>query len=426
MHKVGVVVIAFLVWMLSGCETMKSVDRGLYQVTDSVSEQDRVTGRRTLSLQDRTQQIEKGNAAAKESIQQEYGGKPLNEALDPKAYARVVGIFQRVLAVSHMRSETWEVVLVPDDSYNASTFGGTIVVVNQGLMKQAESDDEIAVVLGHELGHVAANHPFETLTQNLMSQAVRSKSAKTEKFQAAFTHENEREADKIGILYAALAGYDPGAASRIWQRMYAARGNSRVRQDGTPYWMNHPVYGERAAETASLAETVMPYYTPGKKNPQFAELLETNALWSHQEASDGLPAGSGGGALAALETATQAYTAHLKAKTEAARQQRRAQLTTYADSHSAVLSHGPLPEGGWGMRFRYQGSISLDYLSVVAVFQKPGTEPFMVASEVRQPIRPGDVLTVVFKGEQLAGVDSSTSSIRYVIDDAGDAYTQQR
>ncbi len=403
---------------------MKAVDHGLYQATERLSERDRVTGKRTLSIVDRAGQIKLGNTAALEIVKEQYGDKPLNEALDADAYSRANRIFERVLAVSHMRNEDWTLILIPDDSYNAATTGGTTVIINHGMMKQAESDDEIAMIMGHELGHVAANHPFEGITHEKLSALAGSKSVRTDSFQAAFTHDAEKEADQIGLLYAALAGYDPLVARDIWQRFYAASGNQHVNHDGTPYWADHPVNGERAVQTEELAQQVMPYYIPGKQNPQFAEILEDNVFWSHQGNTDTLEAGSGGGALAALETATQAYIAHQNAKIEVARQKRRADLTRYADSTSVVLGHGHMPDGQWGMQFRYQGSMPLTYMSVVGVFQPAGQQAFQIASEVHKPVRPGEVLTVQFTDSRLTGISPQSTMIRYVVDDAADHYSQ--
>ncbi len=92
MNVVGRAVIALLVFSpLTGCETMKAVDRGLYSVVESVTERDRVTGRRTLSLQNRAEQIQAGNEAAEQFIAKaEASGKKINADYNKPAYDRIL------------------------------------------------------------------------------------------------------------------------------------------------------------------------------------------------------------------------------------------------------------------------------------------------------------------------------------------------
>ena len=196
--------------LLSGCEALQSVDRGLYNAAETVSERDRITGQRTLSMASRGEQIAKGNAAVEQIIAaQKKAGKKINAALDRKAYQRLVSVFDRIHRVSHLANERWLPVLIDDPSFNAFTTGGTYIVVHSGLMHDLTSDAELAAVLGHEVAHTVANHVFERQTHQTAALIAGSEAARNGGYQAAFTHESEIEADRVGILYAALAGFDP-------------------------------------------------------------------------------------------------------------------------------------------------------------------------------------------------------------------------
>ena len=94
----------------------------------------------------------------------------LNAGVDRRSYNRLLGIFQRVHSVSHFANENWKIVLLPEDGFNAFVTGGTYVAVYQGLMDEVRDDAAVAAVIGHEIGHVAANHVFEK--QQLMIALV--------------------------------------------------------------------------------------------------------------------------------------------------------------------------------------------------------------------------------------------------------------
>lgn len=302
-----------LLALLAGCQTMSAVDRGLYTTADSVAAHDRVTGERTLNLTPRAKQIAQSNARSmKELHDYDASGKKRDAALDPDVYARLVRITQRILAVSHMRDEKWTIVLLDNDEFNAYTEGGTYIFVLSGLMKQMQDDSEVAAVLGHELGHVAANHVYEHMAHNELSALNRKHKKQSQGLQAAFTLGQEIEADRIGILYAALAGFDPYAASRVWARLYAAQGNYRGG------YTDHPVNGDRAAQTKAVADKVKGYYIAGQQNPNFAAILQNNALWHKKK---DVAAGQGGGFLAALDAAVNTYSTNTNARLEARRQQ---------------------------------------------------------------------------------------------------------
>ncbi|MDO3384225.1 hypothetical protein QWI17_00050, partial [Gilvimarinus sp. SDUM040013] len=110
------------VTVLSGCQTLQSLDKGLYNVAESISETDRVTGQRTLSAADRSAQIRQGNAAVEQMlVKEKKAGRKTNAALDRKQYQRLIRIFDRIHQVSHLSQERWQPILIDRSSFNAFT-----------------------------------------------------------------------------------------------------------------------------------------------------------------------------------------------------------------------------------------------------------------------------------------------------------------
>lgn len=251
---------------LSGCGALEKLDQGLYSGVQSTTEKDLITGERAIGFKDRRQQIKEGNAVM-EKIVSEY--PILNEQVDRRMYARLTKIFTRVHAVCHYAHEDWEVLLIPDDGFNAFVTGGTYVTVTAGLMKHIQDDAAVAAVIGHEIGHVVANHAFEQQS-TLISLAAGSKVGAG--FDFAYNTLNEEEADQIGAVYAALAGYNPRAVAKVW-------GEFAKRRDDWSYFRTHPASSDRAQANQILGEKATQYYVPGAINPAHLELSRCNALW---------------------------------------------------------------------------------------------------------------------------------------------------
>lgn len=164
---------------------------------------------------------------------------------------KIASATERYLRANGMESEvknfSWEFNLVKDDQVNAFCMPGGKIVVYEGLMKLASTDDELAVVLGHEVAHAVAKHSNERMSQQIVSQygarlvseALSGKSAALQ--QAAgtvyglgsqygvmlpFSRKHESEADYMGLILMAMAGYNPQVAVTFWQKMSASGGAS--------------------------------------------------------------------------------------------------------------------------------------------------------------------------------------------------------
>ena len=205
---------------------------------------------------------------------------------DPAANAQVRRVGQRIAAAvgSQLPSAQWEfVVFDAPDTVNAFALPGGKVGVYTGLLKLVSSDDELAIVLGHEIGHVTARHGAERMTQSLGIEAASTiAGAATEHSKyaqyagavqqafgvggnlagLAFSRSQESEADHIGIRYAAKAGYDPRAAITFWKKMAAQKDKASA---ATSAWLStHPSDEQRIADLERLMPEALPFYEATK------------------------------------------------------------------------------------------------------------------------------------------------------------------
>lgn len=176
------------------------------------------------------------------------------------AVEQVLRVGRRLAAVSGLRAD-WRFAVIKDEQKNAFALPGGKVAVYTGMLEVTRSDDGLAVVLGHEIGHVVARHGAERLSQGLAAQLGGAVLAialgggpSTETVLAAyglgaeygvlrpFGRAQEAEADEIGLLLMARAGYDPREALAFWDRMERATGG---RGEVPEFLSTHPSYGTR-------------------------------------------------------------------------------------------------------------------------------------------------------------------------------------
>ena len=259
--------------LCTACTALKDIDRGMYDAHKAVTQEDLITGQRVIGFDSRSEQIAKGNAAMRR-ITRKYSR--LDERVDRETYYRLRRIFDRVHAVSHFAHENWKVVLLPEDSFNAFVTGGTHIAVHKGLMDEIPDDAAIAAVIGHEIGHVTANHVFER--QQLISGLVEYAVTKNRQPGMAYAYSSidEAEADRIGVMYAALSGYSPYAVSDLWGRISRKHGND------WSWFRTHPSSFDRTRTTRTMAETAERYYRPGRKNPNHKYLVRCNEFWCNE------------------------------------------------------------------------------------------------------------------------------------------------
>jgi predicted Zn-dependent protease len=178
---------------------------------------------------------------------------------------------------SEISNYKWEFNLIQDDkTVNAWCMPGGKVAVYTGLLPVAQNETGLAVVMGHEIAHAVAKHGAERVSQGLLQQmggaalsvALSTSPAATSSlvlqaygvgtnvaFLLPYSRTHESEADRIGLILMAKAGYDPRDAVPFWKRM-AASGSS-----GTPEFLStHPAPETRIKQIEALIPEAMSYY----------------------------------------------------------------------------------------------------------------------------------------------------------------------
>ncbi|XP_061358676.1 mitochondrial metalloendopeptidase OMA1 [Gastrolobium bilobum] len=163
-------------------------------------------------------------------------------------------------ATSHLDGLNWEVLVVNEPVVNAFCLPGGKIVVFTGLLEHFRSDAEIATIIGHEVGHAVARHSAEGITKNLwfailqlvlyqfvMPDIVNTMSSLF--LRLPFSRRMEMEADYIGLLLIASAGYDPRVAPSVYEKLGKVTGDSTLRD----YLSTHPS-GRKRAELLAQAK----------------------------------------------------------------------------------------------------------------------------------------------------------------------------
>ena len=195
---------------------------------------------------------------------------------DPAVNARIQRIGKRVAASvgRDLPNAQWEFVVFDSDQVNAFALPGGKVGFYTGLINLASSDDEIAIVMGHEVAHVTSRHGAERQSQAMLiglggvALGVGTQNNKNAEYymlaygvgstlgSLAYSRNHETEADVIGLRFAAKAGYDPRAAVTFWTKMAAKEGGARPPK----FLSTHPPSAERIENLRRLAAELMPVY----------------------------------------------------------------------------------------------------------------------------------------------------------------------
>jgi predicted Zn-dependent protease len=173
----------------------------------------------------------------------------------------------------------WEYHLVQSNDVNAFCMPGGKIAFYTGIMPIAQGEKGVAVVMGHEIAHAIANHGGERMSQMLAAQlgglaldvALSQKPEQTRQIiQAAygmttnvayilpFSRKHETEADKLGMVFMARAGYDPHEAVSLWERMKAASGGNEPPE----FLSTHPSNDTRIKNIQAFMNEAMKHYKP--------------------------------------------------------------------------------------------------------------------------------------------------------------------
>ena len=240
-----------------------------------------ITGRRQLNLVSDAEMQQQSYAAYRQFLSENKLSR------DPQATAMVKRVGQRIqraveqyMAANGLQNELagfdWEFNLVQDDQVNAFAMAGGKTVVYSGLLPVAQNETGLAVVMGHEIAHAIAKHGNERMSQALAQQFGGQTLAALAGSQPGaasgliktvygvgsqlgllkYGRQQETEADKLGLIFMAMAGYNPQEAIPFWQRMEAASGG----QAPPEFVSTHPSAGTRQRTLQQYMPEAMKYY----------------------------------------------------------------------------------------------------------------------------------------------------------------------
>ena len=207
-----------------------------------------------------------------------------NTAMVKRVGQRLATAVEKYLNEHGLQAETkeysWEFNLVQDQSVNAFCMPGGKIVVYEGLLPVTKDEASLAIVLGHEIAHAVAKHSAEQMSKQIKNQygteilgqvlnAAGVSSGTTQLAQIIaqkglqfrslkYSRDNESEADRMGIIFAAMAGYDPNVAVSFWQRMAQMTGNSNQ----SDVFSDHPSDAKRIAAIKQELPEALTYYKP--------------------------------------------------------------------------------------------------------------------------------------------------------------------
>ena len=239
-----------------------------------------VTGRSQFIILSQSEENQMGVAAFQDVLKAEQvsTNAQYNEA--------VTRVGTRIVRVADTPQYNWDFkVLKDDEQINAFALPGGKVGVYTGILPVAVNDAGLATVMAHEVAHVAARHGGERISTDVLAQigAVGVSTAlggsdpwvSNAVMQAygigvtvggilPFSRTQEAEADHIGLIYMAEAGYDPREAIAFWERMDAA---VKGKPQPPEFLSTHPGYGTRISNLKKWLPQALPYYEKSQKAP---------------------------------------------------------------------------------------------------------------------------------------------------------------
>jgi predicted Zn-dependent protease len=225
--------------------------------------------------------VERSAAQQYLQMQQQAASKNALAPADNAQLKRLRGIAQRLIPFAIPWNERakqwqWEVNLIGSPQINAFCMPGGKIAFYSGILKTLQlSDDEVAMVMGHEIAHALREHARERMGKNAatgigasvisqlfglgqIGQTVTNYGAQL--LTLEFSRSDESEADLVGMELAARAGFDPRAGVTLWQKMGAAN------KGAPPQWLStHPAGSTRIADIQANLPKVMPLYERAKK-----------------------------------------------------------------------------------------------------------------------------------------------------------------
>jgi len=269
MKKLKVILVSMVAMLMVSCGTTSTVPITGRQQTLMVSDGE------VLSLA--TQQYQEFMKSAKVST------NSTNSAMVKRVGQNLATAVTNYLKNNGLASEVnnfaWEFNLVQDKQANAWCMPGGKIVVYEGLLPITQDEASLSIVLGHEIAHAVAKHSAEQLSTQVKQQyamqigsmvaGALGMGANTQSIIQAiavqgfnfknlsYSRNHENEADHMGLVFAAMAGYDPQVALSFWQRMAASSTNQT-----SEFLSDHPSDATRIKNIQGWMPEALKYYTP--------------------------------------------------------------------------------------------------------------------------------------------------------------------
>ena len=270
MRKVKFMLMALVAAIVMSCSTTRTVP---------------ITGRKQNILVSDEQVLSLSNKEYSDYMKSaKLSTNSANTAMVKRVGQRLATAVEKYLNEHGLQAETkeysWEFNLVQDQSVNAFCMPGGKIVVYEGLLPVTKDEASLAIVLGHEIAHAVAKHSAEQMSKQIKNQygteilgqvlnAAGVSSGTTQLAQIIaqkglqfrslkYSRDNESEADRMGLIFAAMAGYDPNVAVSFWQRMAQMTGNSNQ----SDVFSDHPSDAKRIAAIKQELPEALTYYKP--------------------------------------------------------------------------------------------------------------------------------------------------------------------
>ncbi len=243
-----------------------------------------VTGRRALVLIPNSEMLsmsfnQYGDFMKKNPPSKDQAATRMVQTVGTRIQHSVEQFFAQQNMSDRLNGYQWEFNLVDNKEANAWCMPGGKVVVYSGILPITKDETGLAVVLGHEISHAVANHGSERMSQGLLAQfgsaalgeLVKDKPAETQQIWMTafgvgaqygallpFSRVQESEADHLGLIFMAMAGYDPRTAVDFWQRM-AQQGGAKPPE----FLSTHPSDATRIQKVREELPEALRYYKKG-------------------------------------------------------------------------------------------------------------------------------------------------------------------
>lgn len=242
-----------------------------------------ITGRKQKLLVNDAQVLSLSKQQYSQTLQKsKLSTNTTNTAMVKRVGQRLATAVETYLRSNNYQNELqyyeWEFNLIQNNQVNAWCMPGGKICVYEGLLPVTQDEASLAIVLGHEIAHAVAKHSAEQMSKQIRQQygtqivggilgATVGENAgnwATAIAQSGFnfanlkySRDNENEADYLGLIFAAMAGYDPQVATAFWQRMAASSQNKP-----NEIFSDHPSDATRIANIQKAMPTALQYYKP--------------------------------------------------------------------------------------------------------------------------------------------------------------------